>query len=241
MTKMTVFLTLAVILAATGVSRSAAEGINGAVSPVSVASQQNVQYVGTYEHFVTPMGGSSSVLMVNGDKIKIASVDRTRYVNVPMRTEYRGRPLTVPIPEILEMGTYRVKGAWKKNPFDVNKIFIVREMEYLGGGEGVANDRERRALPDFYQVDASRSGPLTLSELNIRFPASLERYFDDEALACFYRQVERRAVDMGDPLTMQAHKRVLLFTSRNAWEESSVAEKRLQMARYVTSMALGDC
>lgn len=198
-------------------------------------------FVGTYEHIDTPMGASISVLMTSDRKIRIASLDRTQYVNIPMRTEFQNRTLKVPIPEILSGGTYAVNGEWKRESFGVSELFVVSAMEYFGGGNGIANDRERRYLPDFYTVDPNARGPLTLSELQIQFPDSLRRYFNDDEQGCFFRQVERRAADMGDPLTMDPHKRILLYLTRDAWEQSTIGEKRLQMARYVTSMAMGDC
>ncbi len=242
-TRKTAFLWLTglVMTAAMGPFSSSAEGLDGAGSAAPAGSPQNDQYVGTYEQFDTPMGSSISVLMVNGDKIKIASVDDTQYVNIPLRTEYQNRTLKTPIPEIRLLGTYRVNGNSKTDAYTGGEIFIVRKMEYLGGGEGVVNERERRFLPDFFTIDADAAGPLTLSELQIRFPDSLKPYFSDDALACFYRQVERRAADLGNPETMQPIRRVLLFNTKQQWEQSSIAERRLQLARYVTSMALGDC
>ena len=210
-------------------------------SVTTAVAAHSYEFVGTYEHIDTPMGASISVLMTSDRKIKIASLDRTRYVNIPMRTEFQGRTLKVPIPEILSGGTYGVNGEWKTASFGGSERFVVLAMEYFGGGHGIANDRERRYLPDFFTVDPNARGPLTLSELQIQFPDSLRRYFNDEEQACFVRQVERRAADMGDPLTMDPHKRILLYLTRDAWEQSTVADKRLQMARYVTSMAMGDC
>lgn len=213
-----------------------------APGPVATAPPaREYQYVGTYEHIDTPMGGSISVLMAENRKIRIAMRKWTAYVNLPMLTELRNKALEVPMPEILLGGTYGVNGDWSRMPFDSSELYVVSDMEYLGGGNGAAHERKRRHLPDFYSVDVNATGPLTLAELEIRFPESLKRYFNDDERACFFRQVELRATEMGDPLTMEPRKRGLLFLNHEAWERSTVAEKRLQMARYVTSMALSDC
>ncbi len=232
---------LLTLIAMSSAAVNAAQSVVGSKSAASTSASGNVQYVGTYEQIDTPMGGSISVLMVNGDKIKITPVDDTQYVNIPLRAEHQGRQLKVPIPEIRLLGSYRVSGNWKTDRHLGPEIFIVRKMEYLGGGEALVNDRERQYLPDFYDIDADAQGPLTLSELRIQFPDSLGPYFGAEAMECFYRQVERFAADLGDPETMPPIRRVLLFNSRDEWEQSSVAERRLQLARYVISMALGSC
>lgn len=245
MRKLTALVSIAV-LASCALPRqtSGTAGRADAEAPETAAEAspaQRYEYVGTYEQFDTPMGGSISVLMAGGEKIRIVSVDRTRYANIPLQTQYQGRSLKVPIPEIRLGGTYGINGEWKAGFYGAGDHYVVSDMEYLGGGGGIANVRERRHLPDFYVVDDTATGPLTLSELEIRFPESLKRYFNDDEQACFFTQVERRAADMGDPVTLDPHKRVLLFLTREAWERSSVAEKRLQMARYLVSMALGDC
>lgn len=213
-------------------------GIETSETVAASAPVREFRYVGTYEQIDTPMGGSISVLMAGRSKIKIAPLDRARYFNIPVLAEYQGRPLAVPLPELLIGGTYGVNGEWDENLWSPTDLLLVTEIEYFGGGEGVAHERERRQLPDFYSVDAS--GPLTMSELRVVFPDSLKRYFNEEQQACFLEQVERRAVDMGDPVALEPLKRVLLNLNSDEWQRSTAAEKRLQMARYVTSMALRD-
>lgn len=190
------------------------------------------EHVGTYEHFATPMGSSVSVLMVDERKIKITDVDETRYVNIPMN---KGMPV------MQISGTYGINGEFENSTTTSSEVFIVREIEYLGGGGTVGDAGKRTTLPDFFVVDGSARGPLSLSELQIRFPDSLARYFNEDERECFYRQVEARAADMGDPLTMEPIKRVLLTNSQKRWDQMTDEDKRLQLARYVTSMALHGC
>ncbi len=195
-------------------------------------SAAKYRYVGTYEHFATPMGSSVSVLMADGNKIKIVSVDDTDYTNIALNNG---------IPEMRISGTYGINGEFRKSPHSPGEVFIVREIGHLGGGQDPVSARKRQVLPDFFTVDGDAHGPLTLSELQIDFPDSLARYFDKEARDCFYRQVELRADDLGDPVTMPPIRRVLITNSQWRWAEMTNTDKRLQAARYVTSMALSDC
>ncbi|MEJ2127295.1 MAG: hypothetical protein P8X81_00450 [Woeseiaceae bacterium] len=190
------------------------------------------QYVGTYEHFATPMGSSVSVLMADGEKIKIVPVDDTSYINIPV---------TEGIPEMRISGTYGINGEVDTSFSASGGVFLVREIEYLGGGQDPVDTRNYPMLPDFFTVDGNIQGPLTLSELQIQFPDSLARYFNDEDRECFYKQVESRAADLGDPATMAPIRRVLIAKSQQDWEEMTNVDKRLQLARYVTSMALSVC
>ncbi|MEM7278055.1 MAG: hypothetical protein AAF385_08015 [Pseudomonadota bacterium] len=190
------------------------------------------QYVGTYESFSTPMGSSVSVLMSKGKKIKLASVDATNYINIDIQQG---------IPAMMIDGTYGINGNHKKSATGSDNLFVVREIEYLGGGRKSNLAHTRSWLPDFFEVNARGTGPLTRSELNIQFPDALTRYFDDDNLECFYQQVDIRAADMGDPQTMPPIRRVVLTNEKMRWNEMTDADKRLQLARYVTSMALGDC
>jgi hypothetical protein len=189
-------------------------------------------YVGTYEHFATPIGSSVSVLMADGQKIKIAPKDDTRYVNIAMNQG---------VHEMRVSGTYGINGEFKKTSTASGEVFIVSKIEHLGGGQDGSKARKYSALHDFFTVDGDLRGPLTLSELQVSFPDSLARYFNEEDRNCFYRQVEIRAADMGDPMTMAPTKRALLANSREQWAEMTYADKRLQLARYVTSMALSAC
>ncbi len=198
----------------------------------SEQASKKYQYVGTYESFATPMGSSVSVLMADGKKIKLASVDSTNYINIETN---RG------IPSIKINGTYGINGNHKNTAARSDNIFIVREIEYFSGGVAQIAPAARSSLPDFFEIDKNAKGPLTKSELNIRFPDTLKRYFDDNDLECFYQQVESRAADMGDPATMPPIHRVVLTNEQMRWNEMTDADKRLQLARYVTSMALGDC
>ena len=203
---------------------------SGRMAPVISGLRQ--QHVGTYEQFATPMGSSVSVLMADGQKIKIVSVDDTEYVNITVNEA---------VPEIRIGGTYRIDGELTLTSTASGAVFTVREIEYLGGGQDPLATQQYPALPDFFSVDGDATGPLTLSELRIQFPIALSRYFSDEDRECFDREVEWRAADLGDPLTMDPIRRVLLASSQAQWEAMSNADKRLQLARYVTSMALHAC
>ena len=228
---------LTVILTGCGMTSKASGEVDGngeaaIQTTVAPATEARYQHIGTYEQFATPMGSSVSVLMADGEKIKIVSVDDTEYTNITLNNG---------IPEIRISGTYGINGELKKSPYSPGEVFIVREIEHLGGGQDPANSRKREVLPDFFTVDGNARGPLTLSELQIRFPDSLARYFSSENRDCFYRQVEYRAADLGDPATMPTIRRALITNSQWRWAEMTNADKRLQLARYVTSMALGDC
>lgn len=208
-----------------------------AENPTTTSSQTGdkvlkFHYVGTYESFATPLGSSVSVLMSDGEKIKIASVDDTAYININTHRN---------IPEMRINGTYGVNGYHKKSSYGGNSLFIVKEIEYLSGGLEASSKSARSALPDFFDVDPSAKGPLTRSELAIRFPASLKRYFDKDDLECFYRQVDSRVAELGDPVTMPPIRRVLLTNNDMRWNEMTVTDKRRQLARYVTGMALSEC
>ena len=200
---------------------------DGTVGPAA-----KYQHVGTYEHFATPIGSAVSVLMVDGKKIKLTDTDDTRYVNITVNNG---------IPEMRLSGTYGINGDLEASSFGNGEIFIVREIEHLGGGQDAPVARNTEALPDFFTVDGDARGPLTLSELQITFPDALARFFNSEERECFYEQVEWRAADLGDPLTMPPIRRVLLTNRQMRWDEMTAAEKRLQLARYVTSMALSAC
>ncbi|MGB5490919.1 MAG: hypothetical protein WBM76_08865 [Woeseiaceae bacterium] len=228
---------LIVILAGCGTSGTLSGTVEDTDNPESEGAEAastapKYQYVGTYEHFATPIGGSVSVLMSDGKKIKIASIDETNYVNIAVNNG---------IPEMRISGTYGINGELKKSSTASGEVFIVREIEHLSGGQDASKARKYSALPDFFTVDGDLRGPLTLSELQVSFPDSLARYFNNEDRECFYRQVELRAADMGDPVTMAPIKRVLLASSREQWGAMTYADKRLQLARYVTSMALSAC
>ena len=228
---------LIVILAGCGTGGTLASSVKDPYNAESdgaeaVSTGPKYQYVGTYEHFATPIGGSVSVLMVDGKKIKIASIDETDYVNIAVNNG---------IPEMRISGTYGIDGYLKKSSTASGEVFIVRQIEHLSGGQDASKALEYSALPDFFTVDGDLRGPLTLSELQVRFPDSLVRYFNNEDRECFYRQVEVRAADMGDPVTMAPVERILLANSREQWEAMTYADKRLQLARYVTSMALSTC
>lgn len=170
--------------------------------------------------------------MADGQKIKLATVDDTRYVNIPTS---QGRL------EMRRSGTYGMNGEFKKPTTGSDEVFIVREIEHLGGGLQFGDSQKHAMLPDFFVVDGNARGPLTLSELQIKFPGSLARFFNDEERECFYRKVESLAAELGDPLTMPPIRRVLLTNSQNRWDEMTDESKRLQLARYVTSMALHGC
>ncbi len=230
-------LILTVILAGCGVTAKTPGTFDDASEPESESaetrhSSAKYQYVGTFELFPTPMGSSITVLMVDGRKIKITNVDGTRYINISVDNG---------IPEMRIAGTYGINGELRKSNAGSGDIFIVREIEHLGGGQDPVDTRKHRTLPDFFSVDGNARGPLTLSELQIRFPGSLERYFDNEGRECFHQQVEIRAADLGDPQTLPPIRRVLLISGEMRWEEMTDADKRLQLARYVTSMALHAC
>ena len=202
-------------------------------SPTTTGSAEaRYQHVGTYEQIATPIGSSISVLMVDGQKIKITSVDDTRYINISVNSG---------IPDIRISGTYGINGELSKSPHSERKYFIVREIEHFGGGQEGSAARRYPALPDFFTVDGNARGPVTLAELQISFPDSLARYFNNYDMECFYQQVEIRATELGDPVTMPPIRRVLLINGQMRWNEMSNADKRLQMARYVTSMALHAC
>lgn len=190
------------------------------------------EHVGTYESFPTPIGSSISLLMVDGRKLKITSVDSTEYINMTVNGS---------VPEMWLNGTYGVSGELRKKANPSGAMFIVRTIEYLGGGERIANYQERQTLPDFFAVDGDARGPLTLSELQIQFPDSLDRYFNSGDRECFEQQVEMRAAEIGDPETMPEIRRVLLVVSQEQWEQMTNADKRLQLARYLTSMGLHAC
>ncbi len=230
-------LILPVILTGCGMTSTTPGEIDGTGEPAAgtaaaTGTVARYQHIGTYEHFATPMGSSVSVLMADGEKIKIVSVDDTDYTNITLNNG---------IPEMRLSGTYGINGEFETLPHSPGDVYIVRKIEYLGGGQDPLNSHKREVLPDFFTVDGDARGPLTLSELKIEFPDSLARYFDDEDRDCFYRQVEFRAADMGDPVTMPPIRRVLITNSQWRWAEMTNADKRLQLARYVTSMALSDC
>ena len=138
-------------------------------------------------------------------------------------------------------GTYRIYGEFQQSSTASGKIFTVREMESLDDGGRPVENRDYFALPDFFTVDGSASGPLTPSELQIQFPDALARYFTTADRECFDREVNARATELGDPVTMDPIRRVLLVSSQAQWDELSNADKRLKLARYVTSMALHAC
>ena len=50
-----------------------------------------------------------------------------------------------------------------------------------------------------FQVDSGGSGPLTLEELQINLPDTVQWMLSEEELTCFYDEVERRAQEIGDP------------------------------------------
>ena len=236
MTTIRAFISIAIAaacVASAGMPGAVADSFDLASNGAETAgSAPKYQFVGTYEHFATPMGSSVSVLMVDGRKIKIVSVDDTRYIQIIVDGA---------IPEMHIAGLYGVSGEFRKSGTASDEVFIVREIEYFGGGEKLDNSRDHQALNDFFTVDGDARGPLTLSELQVRFPDSLARYFSDEDRECFFREVEIRAADLGDPVSMDPIRRVLLVNSQEQWDEMTNAKKRLQLARYVTSMALHAC
>ncbi|MBT8334490.1 MAG: hypothetical protein KJP19_08645, partial [Deltaproteobacteria bacterium] len=78
------------------------------------SSSAKYQYVGTYEHFATPMGSAISVLMVDGQKIKLASVDDTTHINIPLKQG---------VPEMRRSGTYGMNGEFKNSATGGGGVF----------------------------------------------------------------------------------------------------------------------
>jgi len=95
----------------------------------------------------------------------------------------------------------------------------------------------------FFVVDRNATGPLTLAELQINIPQEISDELTEDRRSCFFDSVKRRALDAGDPASLDPDD----FPYWNGelseadWSRQSNRMKRVLLAQAIISWAMIDC
>lgn len=97
--------------------------------------------------------------------------------------------------------------------------------------------------PPFFTADKTATGPLSLTELNIRLPGEIDKELSDSERACFFEAVERRANEAGDPANLDPNAFPYWGgkVSRDEWGQHSNYMRRVLLAQGIVSWAMIDC
>ncbi len=97
--------------------------------------------------------------------------------------------------------------------------------------------------PPFFVADRFGSGPLTLDELQITIPAEVDVAMSADRKVCFFKAVERRALEAGDPADIDPNEFPYWGgeVSRDEWSQHGNYMQRILLAQAIISWAMLDC
>lgn len=104
-------------------------------------------------------------------------------------------------------------------------------------------DRPSSDEPPFFVADENATGPLTLAELQIDLPDEIESELSDTQKVCFFEAVERRALEAGDPASLNPDDFEYWGGSvdRSGWKKHGAYMQRILLAQAIISWAMIDC
>ena len=94
--------------------------------------------------------------------------------------------------------------------------------------------------PPMFRIDPNATGPLTMNELQVDLPESVEVRLTPEQHACFFREIETIIADAGDPQELDPANLSYLHP-RAQWPYLSAKAKRTILAQVVFSEAMRIC
>ncbi|MFK8052834.1 MAG: hypothetical protein AB8F65_07645 [Woeseiaceae bacterium] len=94
--------------------------------------------------------------------------------------------------------------------------------------------------PPMFLIDQDAVGPLTMNELQVDLPSSVERRLSKRKQACFMEQVEKLVAEAGDPETLDPEALSYLYP-KEQWPSVSSQARRGLLAQAVMSHALNEC
>jgi len=121
-------------------------------------------------------------------------------------------------------------------------LFIVVVVSCSGQEQGETGNEMAEEAP-FFVVDRNATGPLTLAELQINIPKEISDELTEDRRSCFFDSVKRRALDAGDPASLDPDD----FPYWNGelseadWSRQSNRMKRVLFAQAIISWAMIDC